>query len=258
MTTKAPTTYLCRYTSDRIYLRELDLVGEVIGKMTLTELFFHQLLGRRPEPREIRMLDAVMVTLMEHGLTPSAIATRMVAVSSPEALQAAVAAGLLAVGSQFIGTIEDSARLIGKLLDAPEGVEAKAAEVVRTYRAERKHLPGFGHHLHKPDDPRSPRLLDLAGELGLAGKHVGALRILAAEVDRQYGRHITINATGAVGAVLNELGMPVEAIRGVAVIARAAGLVTHVLEERREPTARYIWDLAEEHVKHAAGGGRQD
>ena len=122
-----PSTALCRYTADRIFLRDLDLVDEVIGRMDFTSLFFYQVMARRPTPQENAVLNAVLVTLMEHGLTPSAIATRLIAVSSPEASQAAIAAGLLGVGSRFIGTIEDSARLLQDLLDAPGGVEKAAA-----------------------------------------------------------------------------------------------------------------------------------
>lgn len=257
MTSPAPATKLCRYTNERIFLRELDLVRDVIGKVGFTDLFFHQLMGRLPSPAESRMLDAVLVTLMEHGLTPSVIATRMVAISSPEALQASVASGLLAVGSQFIGTIEDSARLLAEIVAAPEGIEARAKEVAETYTRERRPLPGFGHHLHRPDDPRSPRLLALADEIGLSGPHVRALRALAAAVDEARGRHLTINATGAVGAVLAEMDVPVAVIRGIAVVSRAAGLVAHVLEEQHAPAGRFIWDLAEEHVVHEAGSGEK-
>lgn len=252
-TTQKPATDLCRHTNEAVYVRDASLVDDLIGKISFTDMFFFHLMGRRPKRAETAILDAVLVALMEHGLTPSAIAARMVAMSSPEASQAAIAAGLLAVGSQFIGTIEDSARLLSELIDAPEGVEARASAVVKRYRDERRLLPGFGHHLHRPDDPRSPRLIEVAREHGVAGRYVDALLILAKAVDAAAGRHITINATGAIGALLSEIGIPLGAIRGIAVVSRAAGLVGHIQEEAAQPIARFIWDLAEHQVEHRAG-----
>ncbi len=250
---KRPATELCRHTNDAIYIRDASLVDDLIGRLSFTEMFFFHLMARRPKPAETALLDAILVTLMEHGLTPSAIAARMIALSSPEATQAAIAAGLLAVGSQFIGTIEDSARLLIEIADAPDGVTAAAASLVARFRAEKKLVPGFGHHLHRPDDPRTPRLLELAREHGFAGRYVDALLVLATTVDKAAGRHITINATGAVGAILVELGIPLTAIRGIAVVSRAAGLVGHVQEELTQPIGRFIWDLAEHEIDHRAG-----
>ena len=187
---------------------------------------------------------------MEHGLTPSAIATRMVHASAPEALQAGVAAGLLAVGSRFVGTMEQAAQILAEIVDDPAGVEAAATRIARAHRADRRPVPGFGHHLHKPDDPRPPRLFAVAQAHGVAGRHIGALKALGAAVDAEAGRHITINATGAVAAVLMEIGVEPEIMRGFAVISRAAGLVAHIAEERERPAARHIWAMVEREVPY--------
>ena len=251
-----PKTAIARHTNEKIFVRNLDLLDEVVGKMNFTTMFFHQIMARLPTPQESAVLDAVLVTLMEHGLTPSAIVARMTIVSAPEASQGAIAAGLLGVGSQFIGTIEDSAKLMQQLVAAPEGVEKAAAEAAQRYRSQKLLLPGFGHHLHRPDDPRSPVLLGVAEKQGMAGKHITALRVFAREVDKAYGKHITINATGAIGAILSDLGIPIGAIRGIAIVARAAGLVGHILEEQTDQTTRFIWDMAEEHIEHTAAPGR--
>jgi citrate synthase len=218
-------------------------------------MMLFQITGRRPTPAQVALLDAVLVTLMEHGLTPSVIATRMIYVSAPEALQSAVAAGLLGVGSTFIGTMENAAKLLDEILAAPEGQAAQARAIAQRYRESRAPLPGFGHHLHKPDDPRSARLIALAQQHGTPGNHIRALKALAAAVDEVYGRHITINATGAIAAVLGEIGFPSEVMRGVAVVSRAAGLVGHILEERKVPAARFIWDLAEHEVPYEPTDG---
>jgi len=250
---RRPTTHIAHHTPEAISVRGTDLVSELIGKVSFTEMMFFQITGERPTRAQVALLDAVLVTLMEHGLTPSAIAARLIYVSAPEALQAAVAAGLLGVGSTFIGTMEQAAQLIEEILLAGSDGEACARSIATRHRESRQPLPGFGHHLHKPDDPRSARLLALTEEHGTPGRHVHALRTLARVVDEVYGRHITINATGAIAAVLGEIGFPREVARGVAVVSRAAGLVGHILEERREPAARFIWELAEREVPYEPG-----
>jgi citrate synthase len=247
---KHPTTHIAHHTPEAIYVRGTDLVNDLIGKVSFTQMMFFQITGRQATPAQVALLDAVLVTLMEHGLTPSAIATRLIYVSAPEALQSAVAAGLLGVGSTFIGTMEQASLLIEEILAA--GDTASCARAIATRHREHKlPLPGFGHPLHKPDDPRSARLLALCEQHGTPGRHVQALRTLSRVVDEVYGRHITINATGAIAAVLGEIGFPREVARGVAVVSRAAGLVGHILEERREPAGRYIWEMAEREVPYA-------
>ena len=249
---KKPTTKIAHHTADAIYVRGASLVDELIGKLTFTEMMYFQLLGRRPTPAQARILDAVLVTLMEHGLTPSAIATRLIYDSCPEAIQAAVAAGLLGVGSTFIGTMEGCATNLEEILSY-SSPEIKAEEIANRYRKAKQPIPGFGHPHHKPDDPRSPRLLALAEEAGVPGHHIRALRLLAAEVDTAWGRHLTINATGAIAALLGEIGVPREVARGIAVVSRAAGLVGHIREEQLDPAARHMWDVVAENVPYSGG-----
>lgn len=245
-----PETRLCHYTNDAIHVRDKNLVEDLIGKVDFTEGLYFLIFGRIPERAERRIVDAVLVTLMEHGMTPSAIATRMVYGSGPEALQAGVAAGLLAVASQFVGTMELAAGNLRALVAAGDGMEAAARRLAEEYRAAKKPMPGFGHHLHKPDDPRTPKLLALAEAEGVPGKHIRALRTLAAAVDRAAGRHITINATGAIAAVLSEIGVEPEIMRGLALISRSAGLVAHIREEQKNPSLRAIWEAVEEAVPY--------
>jgi citrate synthase len=247
---KKPTTKIAHHTADSIYVRGASLVDELIGKLSFTEMMYFQLLGRRPTPAQTRILDAVLVTLMEHGLTPSAIATRLIYDSCPEAIQAAVAAGLLGVGSTFIGTMEGCGANLEEILSSPSQ-ETKAKEIAIRFRQSKQAIPGFGHPHHKPDDPRSPRLLALAEEAGVPGHHIRALRLLAAEVDAAWGRHLTINATGAIAALLGEIGVPREVARGIAVVSRAAGLVGHIREEQQDPSARHIWDVVVQNVPYA-------
>lgn len=250
-----PKTRISRRTNEAIFVRDANLVEDLIGKLSFTEMMYFQNMGRRPTRAQAVVLDAVLVTLMEHGLTPSAIAARLTCMSAPEALQSAVAAGLLGVGSTFVGALENCGLLLEEILAAPEGVEDRARQVASRYRTAKSALPGFGNHLHRPDDPRSPKLLALAEEQGVPGNHIRALRALAKAVDEAYGRHITINVTGAAAAVLAEIGIPREIMRGVAVVSRAAGLVGHIREEQLDPSGRRIWDLVERAIPYESGQG---
>lgn len=248
--TQNPTTELCTHSLTSMHYRDKDLVNELIGESTFTEVMFAQITGRKARPVDMRIVDAVLITLMEHGLTPSAIATRVVYMSAPENLQGAVSAGLLAVGSQFVGTMENCSELLDQVRNAADP-EATARDIAADYKARRAPLPGFGHHLHKPDDPRSIKLIELAqAEPDLSKHHLNALLTLSKAINETYGKHITINATGAVAALLGELGIPRKLMRGFAVISRAAGLVSHIAEEQRIPSGRYIWETIDKAVPY--------
>ncbi|MBN4666961.1 citryl-CoA lyase [Pandoraea nosoerga] len=255
---KGPVTRLCAHTHTSLHYGDADLVETLIGKKTFTEVLLRQILGRAIRPVDVCIADAVLVVLMEHGLTPSSISTRLVYMSAPENLQGAVAAGLLAVGSQFVGTMENCSRLIDRVRDAADP-QAQASAIAREYLQARKAIPGFGHHLHKPVDPRAYKLLDLArAQPELAGAHIETLMLLSREIDAVYGRAITINATGAVAALLGEIGVATDIMRGFAVISRAAGLVSHVVEERQCPSGRFIWETIEEAIPFVPGRADAD
>ncbi len=242
-----PGTQLCRYTTDSVHYRDRNLVTELMGQASFVDVFVRQVFDRTLDDAERNMLDTVLVVLMEHGMTPSAIATRMVYSSSPENLQSGVAAGLLAVGSRFVGTMEEAADLLVDIVACrePAAQSARIVAIVSDFRARRAALPGFGHHLHRPDDPRAIALLEIARRDGIADAHVLALDELSRTLDLHAGRHITINATGAIAAVLSDMGFPASLMRGFAVLSRAAGLIAHIAEEQRAPSGRAIWDLVD-------------
>src|SRR5690606_2769478 len=247
---KEPVTELCAHSLTGMNYRDKDLVNDLIGEATFTEVMFLQIMGRKARPVDIKIVDAVLVTLMEHGLTPSAIASRLIYMSAPENLQGAVASGLLAVGSQFVGTMENCSVLLDEIIASPDRQEAALAIATR-YKNQKKPLPGFGHHLHKPDDPRSLKLLDLAdSEPTLERHYIEALKLLSRAADQVYARHITINATGAVAALLVAIVVPSRLMRGIAVISRAAGLVSHIAEEQNIPSGRFIWDTIDQAIPY--------
>ena len=150
-----------------------------------------------------------------------------------------------------MGTMEGCAGLIDEVLSAGDQ-RAAARAIAQRHREQKLPLPGFGHPFHKPDDPRTPKLFEVAREAGVDGKHIAALELLSAEIDDVYGRHLTINATGAIAALLGEITVPSRIARGIAVISRAAGLVAHIAEEQRHPAMKTMWESAEAAVPYEA------
>lgn len=233
-------------TADRIVVRGHDLVQDLIGTVSLGAMAFLELKGRLPTPQELAVFDAILVTLVEHGMTPSAIATRMTYLGAPESVQAAVAAGLLGLGGRFGGTVEDAARML------QEGRSAEA--IVASHREAGRPIPGLGHPIHKPIDPRVPRLYEVAEANGLSGRHVELMNLVSEEASRTLGKPLPVNATGAIGALASELEIPWQVARGLAVMARAIGLVGHLGEEIEEPLATEIWTrIDEEASQHNKG-----
>lgn len=219
-------------TVDRIVVRGKDLPGEILGHLNLGDMAFLELTGRVPIAGESKLFNAMVVTLVEHGVTPSAIAARLTYLGAPEALQAAVAAGLLGLGSVFVGSMEGVARILGEAV--------ASSKDAKTVLAENPRMPGLGHPIHKPTDPRSVRLFQIARETGHYGKYCRLMQEIAAT------RGITLNATGAIGALACELGLDWRIVKGLGVMARAVGLVGHILEETRDPMATEIWERVDE------------
>ncbi len=249
--TERVTTRIASVRPEGVTIHGLDLVDDIIGKLGFTEMTYFLCAGVLPSPAEARVLDACLVTLMEHGWTPSSIIARVVADSVPDDSQVAIAAGLLSLGPVYAGTSEACAKLLLAAAAAPDA-DQFCADTVRDFRNRRAPIPGFGHPLHKPDDPRTARLLALARETGVAGCHVAMLERLARAVDAHFGRHITINATGAIAALLLEIGLAPGVMRGLAVVSRASGLIGHVVEEHRTHAARAIWSFAEHEIPYEA------
>lgn len=236
-------------TSDRIGVRGFDLVADLIGKVSLGDVAWLEVMGTLPSPAESVLFNAMMVTMVEHGLTPNAIAARMTYLGAPESLNAAVAAGLCGLGTVFAGTAEGAARLlqdaIARAGEQPD-VTALAKAIVADFRSRKVQIPGLGHPVHKPIDPRTPRLFDLAREHGRFGDACRLIQAIADEAQRVTGKSLPVNATGAIGAIATELGIDWRLCRGIAVMGRAIGLVGHLAEEMRNPIAREIWDRVDD------------
>jgi len=244
-------------TTDQIGIRGYDLCRDLIGKVSLGDMGFLEVTGRLPDARESNMFNALLVTLVEHGIVPSTLAARMTHAGAPEAMQAAVAAGLLGLGSVFVGSTENAARMLKDALPDPRretDLRALAQDTVDDYRATNRILPGLGHPIHKPVDPRTTRLFNIARRNGFSGPYIELMKRISKRAEKVLQRPLPINATGAIGAIACEMDLPWQVCRGLGVMARAVGLVGHVLEESRQPIAMEVWHRTESEASvHARG-----
>jgi citrate synthase len=234
--------------ADSITVMGRDLAGDLMGKTTFTELSFLLVRGRPPSPEETRMLDAVLVSLADHGLTPTVLAARLTYTGAPESLQGAIAAGLLGAGSVFLGVVEDSVRFLDEIGDDVAGGVARELEAGRR-------IPGLGHPIHKVQDPRTPRIYAIAEETGLLGPYLTRLSEVADAHAKQTGRELPVNGAGVAGAALADLGFPAPLLRGFALLARTAGLLGHLAEEMQSPIGMRLYREVDEHAKYAPPTG---
>jgi citrate synthase len=225
--------------ADSITVMGRDLAGELMGQVTLTELAFLMVQRRMPSPEETRLFDAVLVSLADHGLTPTVLAARLTYTGAPESLQGAVAAGLLGAGSVFLGVVEDTVRFLDEAGDDVAGAVARELDAGRR-------IPGLGHPVHKLRDPRTPRIYAIAEETGLVGEYLSRLRELAGAHRARSGRELPINGAGVAGAALADLGFPIALLRGFALLARTAGLLGHLAEEMQSPIGMPLYREVDE------------
>src|SRR5215210_1197636 len=234
--------------ADSITLMGRDLASELMGQVTLTELAFLMVQGRTPSPEEARLFDAILVSLADHGLTPTVLAARLTYTGAPESIQGAVAAGLLGAGSVFLGVVEDTARFLDEIGDDVESGVTQALAAGRR-------IPGLGHPVHKVQDPRTPRIYAIAEETGLVGSYLGRLRKVAEVHRAKTGRELPINGAGVAGAALADLGFPAALLRGFALLARTAGLLGHLAEEMQSPIGMRLYREVDERAKYAPPTG---
>ncbi len=235
-------TSLGTSTADEIRLLGQDLTADLMGQVGFGELAFWLVAMRRPTPGEVRVFESVLVALADHGFTPTAIAARLTYLSAPDSLQGALAAGLLGGGSRFLGVTEDCGTFLHAVVDdldelptTDEGWDAVALEAVRRTKEAGRYVPGLGHPVHKEGDPRTPVLVGIAEEEGLRGPHLQLFEAVGRVHMQVLGRHLPLNGAGVCGAALADLGLPVEMLRGFALLARCAGLLGQIAEERRRP-----------------------
>jgi citrate synthase len=241
-------TAISASNAETILVRGRDLVTQLMGKISFTDHFWLLLTGSLPSDVQRRMLDATLVAIAEHGLVPSVQASRMTLAAAPEALQGAVAAGILGCGSVVLGSAEAAGRLLAEIsakTEAGLALDESIASVVKAYRAERRAIPGYGHPLHKQSDPRARKLIEIATQSASAGRYIAIARRTEELLPGLISKPLTLNVSGAIPAVLLDVGYPLAALKGIPILARAASLIAHLLEEQSRPIGFVL--------SHAAG-----
>ncbi len=246
-------TAICEFDADNILIRGRNLVKDLIGHYSFTQLLLLQALGKDPSKLQCQIVDAVLVTIMEHGLVPSAIVTRLTHYGAPESFQGAVVAGLLGVGDRYAGTASECGAILERIVEAPDAKRAAVAtDEVKAYREKRRPVPGFGHPIHQDRDPRVYRLLKVATDAGANGDFIAAMRLLESSLQQLVDKPLVTNISAAIAAVLGEAGVPASLMRGIVLTARCAGLVGHLHEEMNNPAGHELWVAAQAGVDYEA------
>jgi citrate synthase len=250
-------TKIGKSTSDKIFIHGYDLTEDLIGNITLADMAFLGAKHRKPTEAESKMLNAALVAICEHGFTPSSISTRLTYLGAPESVQSAVAAGLLGAGTVYLGAMEYVAEMLQNAFDKyGEKIEIKelASIIINERQESGQQLPGFGHPLHKPEDPRTTKLFEIAQELGFNGRNSQLLQEIHRQFCEKKGKPITLNAVGAIGAIMADMEIDYRVVKSFAVASRAVGLVAHIVEEievgRKESVGQQLFDYFEEHTDY--------
>ncbi|NNC78688.1 MAG: citryl-CoA lyase [Acidimicrobiales bacterium] len=227
-----------------IQLLGLDLADDLLGQITFGELAYWLVAKRRPTPGQRVMFEAVLVALADHGFTPTAISARMTYLSAPDSIQGAIASGLLGGGSRFLGVTEDAALFLAGALSELDSIpssddewDAVALALVTQTREAGRFVPGLGHPVHKEGDPRTPVLMKMARDNDQFGPHLELFDAIGRVHSEVLGRELPLNGAGVCGAVLADIDLPLAVLRGVALLARCAGLLGHIAEEIDDPVA---------------------
>jgi citrate synthase len=248
-----PVTRMSRAYADRVEVRGRDLTGDLMGRLTFTEYFHLLLTGKQPTDEQRFFLDVVLVALAEHGMMPTNVAARMTLAAAPDSLQGAVAAGILGAGTVVLGTSTACAQLLENLqreVDAGAEPSEAATAAAREIHAAGGKVPGFGHPVHKPVDPRAERIFELADARGASGSHVALARTLRDAVEDTWSKPLTLNVSMAIAAVMLDLGFPTAMVRAVPILARTASLLAHLAEEEKQPLGFLMASKAEEAVEY--------
>jgi citrate synthase len=249
----APVSRISQAYPDRVEVRGRDLTGDLMGRLGFTEYFHLLLTGREPTEDQRFFLDLLLVAIAEHGMMPTNVAARMTLAADPGSLQGAVAAGILGAGPVILGTSEKCGRLLEQARErvtAGGAPAAVASELARGIKASGGRVPGFGHPLHKPLDPRAERILELADERGVSGPHVELARHLREGVAETWGRPLTMNVSMPIAAVMLDLGFSPDSLKAVPILARTASLLAHLAEEQQHPLGFLMAARAEEAAEY--------
>jgi citrate synthase len=238
---------------DKIFVRGYDLNEQLLGKISFAQMVYLMIVGRMPTTEEGRMIDTMLIVLVDHGMTTGAAAARMTFHSAPEAIQGAVAAAILGAGSVHLGSSEHCAKMLHDALppDSKEtDLDTIAKAAVEKRLANKQVVPGIGHGIHTGGDPRAERLFEVAQETKVYGRYCELLRKIGKVADQRVGRHLPVNVTGAIAAISMDMGLHWQMSKSFAILGRALGGLAHVGEEIRRPIARGISNLIRDNLQY--------
>ncbi|MDQ6821439.1 MAG: citryl-CoA lyase [Actinomycetota bacterium] len=255
-----PVTHISQAYADRVEVRSRDLCQQLMGQMSFTEYFHLLLTGEEPTEQQRFFLDLLLVAIAEHGMMPTNVAARMTLAAAPDSLQGAVAAGILGCGPVLLGTAEDCARMLEqgqREVGSGQQPPAVAERITRSVHASNERMPGFGHPVHRPLDPRAERILELADARAVSGPHVLLARCLRDAVALVWEKPLTMNVSMPIAAVMLDLGFASASVKAVPILARTAGLLAHLAEEHERPLGLVLAAGAEEAIEYQRdpGGG---
>ncbi len=249
-----PISHISQAYPDRVEVRGRDLCGELMGRLSFTSYFHLLLTGTEPTDEQRFFLDLLLVAIAEHGMMPTNVVARMTLAADPGSLQGAVAAGILGCGPVILGTAQECARLLERAQREVSEIGREPSEVAKDLaeatKAAGDKMPGFGHPVHRPLDPRAERILELADEHGVSGPHVLLARRMREAVADAWGRPLTMNVSMPIAAVMLDLGFESSAVKAVPILARTASLLAHLAEEQQIPIGFLMAGAAEEAISY--------
>ncbi len=250
-----PESHICQAHADRVEVRGRDLTGDLMGRLTFTGYFHLLLTGQEPTDDQRFFLDLLLIAIAEHGMMPTNIVARMTLAADPNSLHGAVAAGILGCGPVILGTAEHCAALLVEARSKGGDAQSVAEDMAARIHVSGGKLPGFGHPVHKPLDPRAERILELADQRGIAGPHVALARAFRSAAAKTWGKPLTMNVSMPIAAVMLDLGFPIHVVKAIPILARTASLLAHLAEERENPIGFFMAGKAEGAISYTPENG---
>ncbi len=222
----------------RIRVRGYDIT-DIMEKLSYAETVFLILKGELPSKAEAAMMNAILVSSVDHGASPPSVLGTRTVVSGGNPLNAALAGGVLVIGDTHGGAIEQGARILQDWAKKEGDPAALAAQMVDWLKETKRRMPGFGHRLHSVD-PRTGKLFEIAARHGYSGRHIELCRALEDALAQKLGKALPINVDGAIAAVISDMGFDWRLGKGFFIISRMPGLLAHAYEEmtREKPMRR--------------------
>lgn len=235
-------TAITNIAPGKIQVRGYDIT-DIMEKLSYAETVFLILKGELPGPAEAALMNAILVSSIDHGATPPSVLGTRTVMSGGNSLNAALAGGVLVIGDSHGGAIEQSAKIMQEWVKKGDEAAPTAARLVSWLGETKKRMPGFGHRVHTVD-PRTAKLFEIASRHGYSGKHIELCKALESALADKLGKPLPINVDGAIAAVISDMGFDWRLGKGFFIISRMPGLLAHAYEEMtREKPMRKLGPL---------------